>query len=1230
MLEKLLVMQPNTPEALAMLADLALREGKIDDAYRFQETLRTKYPSHPATRELAVLARVYGPEREKLANMRLLARAGRKAEAADLARALFPEGPPLLGGLGLEYHQILGSSPQGGPEALRQLDRLYRQTGETRYRLAYVDAQMGQGASPTTIVTEIEALIRQPDANVLVARDIWRRALDRLDNQSVHLPRFQTFLKWYPGDVAMTERVTTVQQGRTGSVVAQVQSSVSTGVTGTPSMVITEVRPDPLGVARRAGREAQDQGKLEQAQEQWQKVLALRPNDPEGLASLGLVRLRQGEYAQAEELLGRAYDLAPQRKWQEAQATAHFRGLLKQGNTALEQNDLPNAADLTEKALVLQPQNTDALVTLAQIRTLQGTLPAARALYEKALEYSPGNKTALVGLSQLWVQQGQFVQALDLLNKAAATNPALASALASAQAEVLSAQADQYIQTQQFSAAQQALESALKIDPEDPWICHRLARLHLRLEQKSQALAVMDAGMDRIPKNGDMRYARALIRMAVDDDAGALEDMNQIAVADLTDGMKALARRAEIGKLVVQALQPSNAEQVPALLELAQNRAGKDPDLLQSVANAWGKLGKPEQGLAIFQRLVAQLSPLPFDVELDYAQWMNRARSDVALVQYLPELFAKPGLMPAQEAKLLGLYADVYERQIEAMQKSGDAQGAKKLAQSTQSALPKTQIATHRARVRSRLLLAANEYADATVQLVQALKEQPDDVDARLDMGTALARQGRMPEAIEHAQGVRKRIPETDVNGQLSLLRLWQRTNDTAQARALADQLLQRFPSDSDVVLHAARLERADGNYAQAVDFFRQAQRLTPKDAKTSDGKEPVTASIQREIDSIDTRLQSWVEAGQKTLQKDSAPGVSSLRGTERSLVAWMPRSHDGRYFLHADQIELNAGNLPQNYTDALDFGQVAAWPSGAYPTDGAVQRRGGANVGLGYIHDDYQWDMGVIGLGLPVTNWVGGLGKNGSWGSYSYKLELARRPMTGSMLSYAGARDPITGKIWGGMVSTGLSGRISTDIGPYSTSFTASQALLTGQNVQDNTRWQLRWAADRDVLRASGNVVNVGLSLSFQGHARDLSEFTWGNGGYYSPKNYVALAMPIEWSGRSGPWAWLARGSLSVSRSSSPASPYFPNSPVLQEQAHGLNRLPIYTGSSGVGFGGSLRGAVEYQYSDQLALGAQVEMERSAYYSPTSVLLYARYLLAPVRIPFLEKLRPAQGYASF
>ncbi|MBY0454900.1 MAG: BCSC C-terminal domain-containing protein [Burkholderiaceae bacterium] len=1238
MLEKLLVMQPDSPEGLAMLADLALREGKMEEARRLQEILRTKYPSHTVTRELATLSRVYGIDREKLANMRLLARAGRKAEAADLARELFPEGPPTLGGLGLEYHQILGSSTQGGPEAVRQLERLYAQTGETRYRLAQLEMQMYQGAQPAAIVAQIEALARQPDVNSQIVRDLWRRAIDRLDNQTVHVPRLQAFLKSYPGDAAMTERLTAMQQGaeragrteqRPASETAVVASPRDASANAVPrSLSPVAVRRDAVTTARMAGREALDQGgKLEQAQAQWQALLALQPNDPEGLASLGIVRLRQGEYAQAEDLLGRAYQLAPQRKWQEAQIMASFLGLLKQANTALEQSDLPVATELIGKALALQPANTDALIVLAHIRTLEGSLPAARVLYEQVLKQNPVNKAALVGFSNLLVQQGQSAQALELLEKAAASDPALASALASARTDILAAQADEHIQAKRLDTARLVLESAIRINPEDPWICHRLARLHLLLEHKTEALTVMNEGIERMPKNSDMRYARALIRMALDDYVGTLDDLNQIAPADLTDGIKVLTQRAEIGKLVAQALQPDGLVRAPALLQSAQEHAGQDPELLQSVANAWGKLGQPAQGLAIFQRLVARLSPLPLAVELDYAQWMNRARSESALGQYLPELFNKSGWTAAQEAQLLGMYADLNERLIEGLQKSGDVQGAKRMAQ---AALPKTQITTHRARTRARLLMAAGEYVDASVQWGQALKENPDDVDARLDLGTALARQGRMPEAIEQAVWLRGRIPESDVGGQLSLLRLWQRTNDIAQARALADRLLLRFPTDSDVILHVARLERADGNYAQAVDFFRQAQRLIPKGAKTSDGQEPATEPIQREIDSIDTRQQSWVEAGQKFLQKDSAPGISSLHGTERSLVAWMPRSYDGRYFLHVDQLDLSAGKLPQNQTDALGFGQVAAWPSGMYPTDGPLQRNTGTNLGFGYVSDGYQWDIGVIGMGLPVTNVVGGLGKSGTWGRYSYKLEFARRPLTGSMLSYVGARDPITGQIWGGVVSTGLSGRISTDVGPYSLSFSASDALLSGQNVRDNNRWQLRWAADRDVLRAPGNVLNVGLALSLQGNARDLSEFSWGNGGYYSPRGYASLALPVEWSGRNGPWTWSARGSLSVSRSSSRESDYFPTNPALQAQALGLNNVPVYAGSSGTGFGRALRGAVEYQYSSQLSLGAQVEVERSAYYSPTNFLLYARYLLAPVRIPMSDKPRPTQSYSSF
>ena len=130
------------------------------------------------TQELETLVRVYGPDREKLSQMRLMARAGRKAEAADLARELFPNGPPELGGLALEYLQIVGGSgSKGGGESVRQLGKLYQETGESRYRLAQLEMRMYGGENPSAVVQEIEVLAKQPDVNAQQLQDLWRLSL---------------------------------------------------------------------------------------------------------------------------------------------------------------------------------------------------------------------------------------------------------------------------------------------------------------------------------------------------------------------------------------------------------------------------------------------------------------------------------------------------------------------------------------------------------------------------------------------------------------------------------------------------------------------------------------------------------------------------------------------------------------------------------------------------------------------------------------------------------------------------------------------------------------------------------------------------------------------------------------------------------------------------------------------------------------------------------------------
>jgi tetratricopeptide (TPR) repeat protein len=1325
LVEKLLAIHPDSPDGLVFLADLALRENKPAEARKILDNLRARQPGHRATRDLETLMRVYGPEREKLARMRLMAREGhktdavqlarirnaetvqlardRKVEAVKLARELFPNGPPLVGGLALEYFQILSDSPRDAGAAASQLAQLYKETGDARYRLAQLEMKLSQSGRPTTLLRDLESLSLQPDVNQQSLQDLWRRALDRLNNSSASSVWIKNFLKRFPGDPAMVERL------------AALQLAVERA---------ERIAHSPANLARHAARSALDQGQLDLAETELQTVLSARPRDAESTGNLGLVRLRQGRHSEALDLFTRADRLEPQRKWKTLQSTARFWGLLRQADLAIERHDLTAAAGHAVEATRLQPGNVEALITLASVRLLTGDMELAQELYLRVLKQEPGNSSALKALANLYGQLGRPEQALALLAQAVAHDPGLSVALANTRADHLATQAQAQIEAKRLSPAQRSLESAVLLAPKNAWIRYSLARLYQRLDMVNEAIGVMNDGVTRDPTNIEMRHARALIRSALDDDAGTVEDLEQIPPAQQSVSMHELAQRTWVRLRVAQAQQPAQRVQAERLLASAEALAKDDPDLLLAVANAWFRLGQPALAVAVFDRLASRQPALSPAADLQYAVLLNRAHYDAALDKVLPGLLSLPGWTPQQELKLLELYTDHQERLIQQQRLAGNSAQAIRLAQ-TPLPNPEAKDLALRRRTHARLLLAAGDYREAAQLIEQALPDRPDDLDMRLDLGNAQARQGQLAAALEQAHWLGTHIPEDDVTRRLALLRLWQRAQSIGAARAESSRLLKRYPDDPSVLQHAARLERTDGQYAVAVALFRRARQLesggTPAaaapqapisppatlemgealpqpalhfahqwpslEARPPAATHPVanhdphpnllaeitpaatslrlnkglglaaehpltlvwasapaprhedpgavsatTSPIQVEIDALEARRQTWIEMGQQALHKDATSGLSNLKGWERPVVAWIPRRYDGHYFIHLDQVSLSAGSLPVGNTDEVDFGQLPTLPLASYPLDSADKAAHGFNLGVGFEGDHLSWDVGSIGIGFPVSNLVGGIRQSDSVGTYNYKLELSRRPLTGSLLSYAGTHDPVTGEVWGGVVATGVSGRVATDIGPYSASISTNYALLSGRHVQDNTRLQLRAAVDRDLYNRPDHLLNVGLTLSAWRFEHDLSQFTWGHGGYYSPQSYLSLALPVEWSGRQGPFTWLVRGSVSVSRSSSEASDYFPGNPSLQTKAKDQAGVasPVYPGGDSTGVGYSLRGVFEYQVTPQTALGAQLELDRSESYSPTNLLLYARYLFGPVVAPVTNRPRPIQTYSSF
>lgn len=1193
--EKMLLTAPDDPQALAELANIALQEGTTQEAEELLDRLRQRHPNAQATKDLETLFRIHGPDQEQLARMRLLARAGRQKEAAELARELFPDGPPHVGTIGAEYYRILASAEGGTPnegQVRQAVHAMHDRLGDADYRLIALEMRQAQSEPALALALDIEQLAQEGGVDQYRLRDLWRRVLERLEPSVPTQQRLQAYLQRYPDDALVTGWLRDAR--------------------------------DPLLLALAAAEHALDADRNVQAEALIHKALRLQPNHPRALGLLGWVRVRQSRYAEAQQLLAAAAKDSDSQRWRDLYATARLWGLLQQADRAREAGDLERAAGFAQQALQQQPDNTQALITLGQIREEQGASDAAQRLYRHTLALEPGHSGGLRRLVALLVRAQRFDQALGILDapkQAQRDNLALRQQL---RASIFAHQAEQMLEQQKIGAALRFLEDAVNLAPTDAWMRHRLARIYLQLGQSREALLAMDEGTARDANDPEMLFARALIRSATQDYAGARADLEHVSAQDRTPGMRALLQSSTVYDHIAQAQSGLQSNTNQEHLLRAEEAAQDNPDLLWSVANAWFARGEPERGVAVFDRLVAHSDQAPVDlnVRLEHAILLGRAQMDERLGALLPTLQAMPGWNAEQAVRLAKLSLEQRERVVEKLIASEQEAQAAQLAHAPlwgQEYLP----AGDADFAQGRLLLAAQDWAAAIQSLNQALALQPENAALRMALGNAYSYQGQRQQAYDQALWLGEHLPWEDKNEQLALLRLLQRIDAMPAANTLATQLLQAFPNDTQVLLHAARLERAQDRYAQALQHFQAAY------AQPSDSPQDL-ANIAQNIAAIEARRQAWVETGFTRLSKHSTKGISSVHGYELPSVAWIPKGYDGHYFLHVDRVQLSAGTLPKEQADASSYGQVGAWPADAYPSHPGQSKGQGTNVGFGYRGLGVEWDIGVVGIGMPVTNVVGGV-SYGQWREdFNYRLEIARRPITGSVLSYAGARDPITGRTWGGVVATGISARVGKPWGPYSTSLSGSYAVLQGKNVANNTRLQLRAAIDRDVWRTPNSSVNVGLALSAWSYGKDLSEYSWGHGGYYSPKRYVSLSLPIEWGGRRGKFSWLARGALSVSQSSSNASDYYPGSAALQEQARALGRVPVYEGSGSSGVGRSLRGVVEYQATPNLALGAQLSLDRSAYYAPTSMLFYMRWLIDPVRAPLADRPRPVQPYSEF
>ncbi|AVF34561.1 cellulose biosynthesis protein BcsC [Rahnella sikkimica] len=827
-----------------------------------------------------------------------------------------------------------------------------------------------------------------------------------------------------------------------------------------------------------------------------------------------------------------------------------------------------------QQALLADPHYQARVRGLAQVS--KGGSTGAIAPLKQALQAKPNDAEVLGAMGLAYSRAGNRQQALNLFERAKAVetdgyNSGKWTSLIQTNSYWLKiSQGDNALKANQLSQAEAAYKQAQRIDSRDPWALIGLGDVAVARKNDPQAEQAYLHALRLERDNSSAQrglvniYQRQSSQKALDY-LNSLPAASQAKLIDKQRGLRSDIVTAQAEKYVANRQWNQAANRYAEALKL-------NPDDVWTTyhyANALREAGEPAQADAAFAHLAAKRPADPEQVYA-YSLYLSGSDRDEAALRHLHTLpQAKWNDNMREMAQRIQL--DKTLTNIDTALAAGQKSQAKHLLQTAD--LKGMSLNQQRRVAMAWLDVGETSRAAALLQpLKTAARTQPAGQDKAL--------------IYRNAANVEQQL------GQPQLAR-----QDYEQAM-IASGITDKQPQDNDSYTRLTRNNASD-------DWLKRGIRTDAHDLYR-----------QQDVNfTVDT--DSWSSSG--------TPGKSDLTANTTMFQADMP-VYQGRGFLRADWVRMDAGTFDnENGNYEASFGTCSDQNCRSYRS----QTANGVSLGAGWENDKWKGDLGTTPLGFPVVDWVGGLAYSGDWGDIGWTTTVSRRPVSSSLLSFAGAKDPGTGTTWGGVRATGASLGLSYDQGLANGVWAdVSAHQLTGENVEDNTRERLMGGYYYKVINEDNRRATVGLSSMLWHYQKDLSGYTLGQGGYYSPQQYFSLSVPVNYRQRTENWSWQLGGSVSWSRSSTSDEKRYPIQSLIPDSLP--DKGAIETGSSGSGFGYTVQALVERRVSSHWTVGAGIDIQQAKDYTPSHYLLYARYSLSGWQGDLDMPPQPLVPYADF